>query len=73
MLNLKSLRTKCGMGDKRTYPSEHPYAIFWSLAGVPVQILFGLLTVFAYSLMIISFLSIFLILYPYFNIWNSRA
>ena len=68
MFNLKSVHNKCAKANNQPYYNEPSHNMLSFLAGAePLKILLGVLTVFAYSCMIISNLSIFLILYPYFK------
>ena len=64
--NLKSAPKRYGKENNGFYSNDHVFTILLSLAGaVPLKILFGLITVFAYSLMFVLLLIISLLLYLY--------
>ena len=57
-----------------SHSNNQPYSMSVSSVDVtPIKIIFGLLTVFAYSLTIISFLSIFLTLYPFLEFFCNKT
>ena len=68
MFNLKSVYQKHVKVNKNSPSLDQFYDMPSSFAGsVPIKILFGLLNVLAYSSLVISFLFIFLMLYPLFK------
>ena len=70
IFNLLSMYIKCVKGSNKLHRNEKPSNIFVSFFSIlPTKLLFGFLVVFAYCLMIILFLSIFLMLYPHINLF----
>ena len=68
MFNLKSVYQKHIKVNKSPLSLDQFFDIFASFSGsVPIKIIFGLLKVLAYSVMVISFLFIFLMSYPCFK------